>query len=228
MNVETLPETVRQPSRPSRARAVDVEALLSWAYADQRVHEAVAQEARGARLGPAPVGNSTAAVARVLAQGCVVDQSWAPDPLGEHAVPVAPDALAVHGLVMELNAADPEGRLAGLVIWCALRGCRPETFAGVMPRPVARRHGANDRPVMVYADNNWRKPLYCPVDYVPTRADIESARLEYTRWWVALDWLRTYLPDVLQDHEITGLSAPQEPWRDPARFSGLTCGGKAW
>jgi len=164
------------------------------------------------------------AVSRVLAQGCVVDQSWTPDPLADQADHVAPDALAVHELVTDLDRAgpDPDGRLAGLVIACALRGRRPEAFAGVTPRPVARRHGQNERPVVVYADAKCRKPIYCPLDYVPTRADIDSARLTYTRWWGALDWLRTYLPDVLQHHEITGFSAPRVPWEVSPETSGLT------
>ncbi|KAA5603009.1 hypothetical protein F1188_20200 [Roseospira marina] len=201
---------------PAERRALDVEALLTWAYRDERVHEAVAAQVRDVRVGPSQVVTGTAAVARVLEQGGRVDQSWAPDALGDHADRVDPDALAVHGLVMEVNDTDPEGRLAELVIACALRGRRPETFDGIVPRPIARRRGANDRPVVVYADPKARVPLYCPVDYHPTRADIETARLMYVRWWVALEWLGTYLPDVLQGHEITGFFAGREPWREAA------------
>jgi len=195
---------------------MDVEALLTWAYRDERVHEAVASEARRDRHhGPAPIGTNAATVVRVGLLGCLVDGAGAGADMAP-AAPVARDALAIDALVRELDAADPDARLAGTVIHHALRGSRPETFDGITPRPVARRHGANDRPVMVYADAKARVPLYCPVDYSPTRADIETARLMYVRWWVGLDWLVTYLPDVLRDHDIKGFFAAREPWSEAA------------
>lgn len=182
-------------------RAMDVEALLQWAYGDQRAHEW-----RGERDGGMAFEvSATGRVMNILALGTVVQGGG-----GMAAAPDAPhaDALALHGLVCEMDR-----DLRGVVIACALSGQRPETYAGVEPRivgPVTR--GAHGRPVVVYEDAACRRPSYCPVAYAPSEADVRAARRTYAAWWLALDWLREWAPEVLVERRVAGFAAAREPW----------------
>lgn len=203
MTLQTLRQTLHNPPQPSTVRKrLDVERLLQWAYAEERVHEW-----RGGRSFFEALGGgetNAAAVMRHLALGAVVD--------GGGAVAVAPaaphaDVLAVHELVGMLDR-----DLRRIVIWCAIRGTRPDAYVGIQPRCVPVLTPAGN-PSVEYARPAKREgAVLCHVTYDPSPVEILEARVTYTHWHGALEWLATALVGRLERYEATGPVAPAEPW----------------
>ena len=173
MTLQTLHETLQQRSKPSK-RAVDVEDLLQWAYADWCVDVALRRaDAEQFVLS----GSNAATVQRVGMLGALVDGGGSACAAGAVARMVADlpeDAAAVHGLVRELP-----GDMAAVVVRHASKRSRPEWFAGVEVRcvPVMER----GRPG-VEVDRTSRRAVFCLVGWEPcSPREIEAAREAYSR-----------------------------------------------
>ncbi len=178
----------------------DVEQVLSWAYAVQKVDAACSA---AMPIGPAPCVSQMRAVGETGVLGVRVDRS----PFVVPTVPV--DAEIIHQAVMAL----PEDA-QGLVIENALTGGRPEWLPDQRAFPVKNR---NDEPVIVYHDPDKRmRPSHCPVMWLPDRAHIDYTRRVYSLWHMALGALAISLGDALEQFVVTGPVAPEHPWSKKA------------
>lgn len=175
-------------ARAAAKRALDIEALLIWAYRDQLVDRVVAAMAVG------PAG------------------AKAIDPLatagGGGQTDVHPDALTVHNAVM----AERDDATLGLVIYHARTGSRPDAMLRAMPKlgPVRRPNG---KVKVEYAPGRNDIPLYCPLIEIVSIDSIEGARIGYLRWVEGVLGVMMRLERIeLESHEITEFKAPRTPW----------------
>lgn len=206
--------------RSARTRkAVDLEALLVWAYRDQCVDRA---DAPWERMGFGPSADGCASVERYSLLGTFVDCAKpSPVPMAVHA-----DALLVEELVTrEAQAYRGEGDRWQLALHARL-GRRPEWLPGVEPavRPkwkpnrdgVRRGRIEGGRIVEGKVEKIWdkrRNAIGCEVELVNPPAWIEGYRRQYLEWHRRMTAL---LPRArrleLRDHEVTGFAAPLRPW----------------
>lgn len=196
--------------RETRARkAVDLEALLVWAFRDQCADRA---DAAWERMGYGPSADGCAAVERYHTLGAFVDCSRpSPVPMAVH-----PDAVLVEALVGNDT----------LLAMHARMGQRPDWLPGVAPRVAPRWKPGNDglrrgrvedgRIVEGKVEKIWdkrRNAIGCEVELINPPAWIAGYRRQY------LDWHRrmtALLPKArtlaLRDHEVAGFAAPERPW----------------
>lgn len=172
-------------------RDVDIEALLHWAYARQKVDLIV----RGVGLAVGVGGYGDSAIAHDYVDATAIA-----------AQEVHPDAEAVHRWVM---AQGWESRR--LVIHHAKTFGRPDWMPGAAPR-LRGIFRPNGKPVMV-TDRNGR-PIYCPLEYLLMEENIAFARARYVLWWETLNAAAHggTLQASLAAHRIAGFRAPFEPW----------------
>lgn len=191
---------------------IDVEALLRWAYKEQRIDLVLA----------APVPNSSPAsftsdgyapgcygAIRNLTMGATIDTS------ARVASPDTPrDAEIVHAAVCKLGP-----YATGLLILHA-RTAAPECYANVRPRLTAEPSDRLDRvrnvypPKVVYLDPG-RHVGMCPLRLDPDPVEVELNRGTYTAWHGYLRQLVTMLGGhALQAFHVTGPERPAKPWPD--------------
>lgn len=169
-----------------QCQPIDIEALLVWAYRDQKADVVISRGVglhglEAAADGVASYASSAcgcAAVARIAELGVRVDQA------GRDAGALHPDAEVVHRAVMRLT-----DRVNGLPRWRlvvqnAARGERPDAMVGEVPRPIPllQRDG---RPMVNWTDKGKRYGS-CPVEYAPSAAMILAAQAEYAAWHAGL------------------------------------------
>ena len=177
----------------------DIEQVLQWAYAVQKVDEAAAAPVP---VGPAPVVSQMRAVGDTGALGVRVDRS-------PFVVPTVPqDAEIIHQAVTSLPA-----DVIGLVIHHAKTCSRPEWMKDPRLYPVDNGQG---RPAVVYENPQARKGVsYCPVISLPDRAHITYSRRVYGLWLLALSALAVSLASCLERFVVSGPDAPEDPWKEP-------------
>jgi hypothetical protein len=178
-------------AKTARAQAlqcqpIDIEALLVWAYREQKADVVISRgvglhglEAEADGVAIYAVSNcGCASVARIAELGVRVDRA------GRDAGALHPDAEIVHRAVMRLT-----DRVQGLPRWRlviqnAARGERPDAMVREVPRPVPilQRDG---RPVVHWTDKGKRYGS-CPIEYAPSAALILAAQAEYAAWHSAL------------------------------------------
>lgn len=221
-------------------RAMDIEALLTWAYRDELP-----------KRGEASGGGGGASVFE--AYGTNID-CWSRDP----GFPAAcgethGDAVKIDAAVQDLDrlaldwAADRALYFAGcdkiaskaeidrleklaqrpraLVIHHAVMGTRPEwqnepmravpVFDDKRGRPLLL--GRLDSFVVKINRKTVRKTEYtpgscCPLDFEPSPGEVAIARAEYMVWLASLSHLAESLSVALDEHEPTGPAAPAYPW----------------
>jgi hypothetical protein len=112
--------------------------------------------------------------------------------------PAQQDATTI---IAAINALDGWSR--AIIRVNAIAAIRPDCMIGVQPRrlPVRKRCGKKHRKVVV--GHRWD-----PV----SPATLVTIREIYTTWWRAVDRLRGHLADQLNDWQITGFLAPEQPW----------------
>lgn len=208
---------VTQPVTPGveryRAREIDIQALLEWAYGpDQRVDLAYRRPERPA--GYERAGRATAAIGRAGESGSIVFGG------AYSTVRCHPDAEAVHEAVTRF---DPQ--TTGLLIRMA-KSCRsPDCFIGarLIEQPVLKAGGKPK--ILRDRSGNALGPATRTVWAVPqgsgwrTVSDswetISHARAIYMMWRDALIVLRGRLTDCLTMHIATGPAALAQPWKKP-------------
>lgn len=204
------------PERSSPASvgrvAIDIEALLVWAYARQ-----VVDVSQGRPLGPIRYdrgvsGDGCAAMGWYGVLGCRPDG-------GQYKglySPTPDDAEIVHGVVMTL----PEpGR--SLVIRHAKARSVPEwdlvALRVVAMVPSDRWDGINGRPrpKVEYVDKK-RRYGYCPItiSWLVSPLQVRQARAAYRAWHAALDHARAALVagNRLTRYRPMGPARPARPW----------------
>lgn len=178
---------------------IDIERLLIWTYQAQAA-DVVSRRIAGA-IGPGQPVSNMAVLERQNLLGVRVDCSRAVGASRD----LHPDAEAVHDWVLGL----PGARI-GLVISHAKAGTRPEWLpdTGMRVEPVTRSNG---KPKMEW-DYAAKRPLYCPIRYVPDPSYVAFTREVYMDWWAVLSVMVDDLPD-LSSHCVTGPEAEYEPWK---------------
>lgn len=181
---------VRQASADTR-RPIDIEDLLIWAYADQRVAACTA-------YGLSPSITSTAVVERVGTLGCRVDGG------GAGSGKAHPDAVTIDCALMATAA-------RGLLIhYACLRG-RPDIL---QCRVIPDRCPRSGRVGRLYDDSrHW---IGCHVRLTAAPEAVERSKQIYVDWWTGLRSARLLLADsCLRDFTITGPRASRTPWSRP-------------
>jgi hypothetical protein len=218
-------------------REMTLEALVIWAYRDQRVEAMTAASLQGAersleQAAPflASPPSSAGLIARLGALGTRIDgggQSW-----DCHA-----DAEGLHELVCGLPH---EAARAILRFGCCAEApdwrvpeSRPERVPLPQEVPGAVRHkldvwwyriagrrprlGRGERALIVQnAPGSWDLGCrYCPVTYYPPPEYGAAARRDYAAWHAAMALLMTRLAGVrLREHAVTRFAAPARPWEE--------------
>lgn len=189
----------------SARELVDVERLVRWALVDQ------AADAGGGLAGETgwlmASGTNAASVATFGALGVRIDGGRHKGHGGNGA---HSDALEVVGAVYTLA---PIAR--DLVRRHGRTGTRPDCWTDARPMlgPVL---DDRDRPVLSPAWDHNRNPLpvYCPVRWATTAAEINAARARYTAWRDGLVVIAGHFrsrPDRLTRWTVTGPAAPARP-----------------
>jgi len=194
---------------PRARRPEDVEALLCWAYAAQKVDLMLGRgladqeaELETGFHGSSP--DSLVWLERIATLGCRVDGSGVAMSADVH-----PDAAAIHDAVMRLDRP-----VAQLVMRHARDRTRPDWGAGLRPRfrPLMGRKG---NPLIVYdASDKGRHYGHCPIEWMVDRKEIETRRGVYSMWRRAL---REIGIELLRAGKLvfvspTGPAAPAVPW----------------
>ena len=216
-------------------RAVTLEALVIWAYRDQRVDRMTAASLQGAerrieRAAPflASPPSSAGLIARLGALGTRVDgggQSW----------DCHPDAERLHELVCALpvpaaRAILEFGRSGEAPDW-RVPDPRPERVPVAADEPGPVRHKldvwwyrtAGRRPrlrrgekalVVQNAAGSWDLGCrYCPIAYYPPPEYGAAKRRFYAEWHAAMALLLSKLgPLGLKERAVTRFSAAARPW----------------
>ncbi|WP_123689738.1 hypothetical protein [Allostella humosa] len=167
----------------------DVEAVLAWAYQEQRVTWV---EARAGGVGGG--GDPYSA--------CRVDGG------GRASCQLHPDAEAIHDAVLRL----PDWRMR-LVIAHSKAGTRPQVYAGNRPRcePVIVGQFRDGRPRIEIEYDKRRHPIWCAVRYRGFDEDYAGDRRDYREWRLGLMELLPALAR-LATWRVTGPAAPERPW----------------
>ena len=188
-------------------KARDVEALLVWAFRDQKI-EAVAAGV----LPRAQTWSQTSSLGEIMALGTRVDSSSAG---ARHvAIHCHEDAAVIYDAVMALP---PDAWQ--IVIKHARTGTQPDWHPegpGVWVVPLDR----NGRPKRLWRDPAKQKGDLgpAPAELVGTRPEVvEQDRRAYAMWHAALVDLVGLLNAEMVDHEAIGPEAPPAPWNDQPR-----------
>ena len=118
-------------------------------------------------------------------------------------------------------------RMAIRVAELARAGLTPDWMPGAVPRCVPvemkrNRHGDHATTVVVGTERvlsrgKWRtvEVRACPVMFRPDARQIEAARLAYSDWWKALDWVHETLvaSKMLRDLSFTETLPSKAPWQ---------------
>lgn len=217
MQVRAMDMAVREPIR----RALPVQALLEWAFADECAQLDFDEEAGRAydRLAVDPIWR----MMRQAELGCRIDG-------GRH-VGLEPrraeDAELIAAVVARLPVAHGGRSMAVRVVELARARSAPDWMEGARPRvePVTwrkNRHGWHAGSEV--AATEWittrhgrvrpYEVRYCPVVVRPTAQQIAAARRGYLDWWGALLYLRADLAHAgLQRHAVSKVMPPMTPWR---------------
>lgn len=206
--------------RSARTRkAVDLEALLVWAFRDQCADRA---DAAWERMGYGPSADGCAAVERYHLLGAFVDCSKpSPVPMAVH-----PDAVLVEELVTREAVAHTGDGDRWLLAMHARMGRRPEWLPGIEPavRPkwkadrdgVRRGRIEGGRIVEGKVEKIWdkrRHAIGCEVELINPPGWIEGYRRQYLEWHRRMAALLARARRLeLRDHEVTGFAAPERPW----------------
>lgn len=166
--------------RPRRSE--DVEHLLHWAYAVQRVDAMLdrGMAEQEAALSNAELfgssGDGVAIIERIGLLGCRVQGSGVHQPAKVH-----PDAEAIHEAVLSLDRP-----IALLVMRHARDRSRPDWGRGLRPRfriPAGRK----GNPLVIYDPADiGRHYGYCPIEWIVDVREIETRRGVYAAWRAAL------------------------------------------
>jgi hypothetical protein len=180
-------------------RTLDIEKLLQWAYLDELCK-----------------GGDTATTNQwdlVLLMGARRERR--DDLLPAYFGEAHRDAITIHRAVQQLPAPAP-----ALILKHATLQTQPDWLPG--PIRVGPTYGAGRKQPHVVGENKGKITLfgtvvnkytlgsYCPLRWVPTRAEINAARLEWRCWWDALFVLAASLR--LSEHVATGPAALVTPW----------------
>ena len=192
-------------------REMDIEAMLIWAYRDQRVDLLFGRcvglfnvERRAAGLPVQSIsGDGCAVIERDALLGCRIDGG------GPSALCIHPDAEAVHEEVRALKSRIERAA----VIESAKTGERPDWMPGARaymePVLVAAGKRAGE-PVRIYdKDRNW---IGCRVTVGLAEEVIDARRAFYEAWRGALVKLAGRLAGRLLKHQVVGPRAPARPW----------------
>jgi hypothetical protein len=229
---------LQRASRAVVRRDITLEALVIWAYRDQRVDRMTAASLQGAErsielaapfLASPP--SSAALIARLGALGTRVDgggQSWAchgdAERLHELVCGLAPDAaLAILRFGKSGDAPDwqvPDARPQRVPLPEEEPGHVRHKLdvwwyrvAGKRPR-LRRGEGAL---VVQNAAGSWDLGCrYCPITYYPPPEYGAAMRRDYAAWHAAMSLLMAKLGRLaLKEHAVTRFAAPARPWEEP-------------
>jgi hypothetical protein len=188
-------------------RPEDIEQLLRWAYAQQRVDRVLGCWDREIEIEGEEASTSSLGWGDGLALlGCRVQTSSVSVPASVHA-----DAAAIHEAVLRLD--EP---VALLVMEHARRRTRPEWDMVPTFRWRRNRRGL---PLVEYApEDTARNYGWCPIDWTTDLQQIETARGVYQVWRRAIFEIGAALvvDGRLRDHAPTGPLAPYRPWQRAA------------
>ena len=185
-------------------KKMDIERLLHWAYQNQAVDRVLANESAQAK--PSSVRSSSAIVERYGLLGTSIDCAGSSAYASNH---LHPDAERIHETIMTLPARDRD-----LIIAHAKSGLRPDPMLDAIPRPVMVTRGNRKKPMMIYYDQEWRRPAYCLLRYTPDPDQIIMARKNFLCWWDLLDnlskalWMRG-----LVEYIALAPAFHREPWK---------------
>lgn len=197
---------------------VDIEALLVWAYRDQKVERADAGgTVYDAVLGGHTGGGDVRGAIDALRYGCMIGGGGGMAMSLAASAAVHDDALVVHGAVRTLRR-----RVVELVRQHARLGTRPDCMARARPHLAAVLDDRDEPKV----SSGWtaarrRIPQYCPVRLVDHPDSINRARRTYAAWHEALSVLAGHFvshPASLTRWRVAGFAAPArpaEPWAVP-------------
>jgi hypothetical protein len=209
--------------------AIDVETLLAWAYRDELC--------KGGEV-TAGVGFFTLAELGTLVDGDQFGSTARLPPIfGEP----HPDAIAIDRAVRALpdieidwersgaafigepakHMPDPLARYAlrpsVLLIMHGKMGSRPQWRTDPMRVRGIRVQGGGCRIVGTVSGGRKGRLWYsdgahCPLELMPSWAEVAYARAEYWAWWHGLDELVRQLDGALVEHGAVPAGAPQFPW----------------
>lgn len=180
-------------------KLIDIEDLLIWTYQKQVADKVTAKIIHG--IFPQGYVSNAARLGSYARLGVRIDN---PVQLFTASAEIHPDAEAVHERVVRFPALE-----IGLMITHAKAGDRPDWMPDAVPRCVPIRR-SNGRPKMEY-DAKGKRPVFCPVVYVPDPEVIDFQRRMYGVWWSALRAVASWLED-LSCYQVEGPGAPARPW----------------
>lgn len=177
-------------ARLSLARCgMDIEALIAWAYRDQKVHWASHVGGMPSTLSYGE--DSAQRIAGMADYGCAIDISRGAGTFRAH-----PDAEIVHEIICEHRA--------GILIKYGMTGLRPDWMPNARPKLGPVYEGNK---IKRCVDERTRKPIFTYVRWVLHPDQIAFARATYARWHAALVVVRGALAG-----QAIGPLAPSEPW----------------
>ena len=188
----------------SMADAVDIEALVSWAYRVQCVDRmAGLMDVAWGEAGPS-FRSATHAMLDFAALGVRVDSS--PGFVVAMGATAQDDALVIHAAVLRL----PSEAFA-LVVAHAKGGSRPP-WHGIEAEALVADTDRKGR-VRMLRDNC--RPVACLLRHRVDPDLVEFSRAQYVVWWEALVVLAGELAGRLEGSHPLAPSAPREPWFQP-------------
>lgn len=192
-----------------RRKAVDVEDLVRWAYAAEKVDrcDGIDRDMRQLAAMRGESGDGMAATARYVEVGALVAES------GEGGR-VHVDAHQVHGHVRRLEAIERD-----LVMRCARACGRPDWGQGrerfrIVPHMITMRKRELVRVVKYDSNRNEIDP-YCTLDIVDCSNEVDDARDRYRVWHRGVSKLAETLmanPWLLTAWKVSGFGAEKTPW----------------
>ncbi len=203
--------------------AIDVEALVEWAYRRQKVGARPGRDV----IGSADIPSSWRLVATVGEYGCALGLggSGGGGAWGGVSEPGMPDDALAVALEVELCGADA----AALMAKHGRTGTRPDWRPGARARCLP---AFDDRGRVIelwdWDDNRHKINQHCPMVHVDRPESVAHARELYVLWRTGLDLIAQAFradPELLLLWTVTGPAAPARPWAAPA--DRLGAGGRA-